>query len=125
MRLVCLLFHDVFMRRAEESGFVSQAANRYKLSLNEFDRQLDSLAELGAQPTVLHDLDGLIAADESLDAADSPPHFVFSFDDGGLSYYTLVADRFDERGWTGHCFVPTNFIGRRGFLSKAEIRDLD
>jgi peptidoglycan/xylan/chitin deacetylase (PgdA/CDA1 family) len=126
MRLVCLLFHDVFMRRAEESGFVSQAANRYKLSLNEFDRQLDSLTELGATPSLIDDLHQSTELHNAEGSEpEAPPRFVFTFDDGGLSYYTLVADRFEARGWRGHCFVPTDFIGKRGFLSANELRDLD
>src|SRR5262245_24759284 len=44
MRIVSLLFHDVYVRRPDESGFVSTAADRYKLSVDEFDRQLDGIA---------------------------------------------------------------------------------
>ncbi len=46
-------------------------------------------------------------------------------DDGGVSYYTLVADRLEARGWRGHCFVSTDAIGTRGFLSASQLRELD
>ena len=49
----------------------------------------------------------------------------FTFDDGGVSYYTVVADRLEAQGWRGHCFVSTDFIGQRGFLTAAQIRELD
>jgi peptidoglycan/xylan/chitin deacetylase (PgdA/CDA1 family) len=51
--------------------------------------------------------------------------YLFTVDDGGVSYYTLVADRLEERGWRGHCFVSTDAIGTRGFLSSGQIRELD
>ena len=38
---------------------------------------------------------------------------------------TLVADRLEARGWRGHCFVSTDAIGTRGFLTAAQIRELD
>ena len=45
-------------------------------------------------------------------------------DDGGISYYTMVADRLESLGWRGHCFITTRFSGQRGFLDKPQIRDL-
>jgi peptidoglycan/xylan/chitin deacetylase (PgdA/CDA1 family) len=51
--------------------------------------------------------------------------FAITVDDGGVSYYTLMADRLDALGWRGHCFVSTDFIGQRGFLTASQIRELD
>jgi peptidoglycan/xylan/chitin deacetylase (PgdA/CDA1 family) len=42
-----------------------------------------------------------------------------------VSYHTIIAGRLEQRGWRGHCFVSTDFIGRRGFLDADQIRDLD
>ena len=53
------------------------------------------------------------------------PRLVITFDDGGESYYTATADRLEALGWRGHCFVTTDFIGQRGFLTAAQIRELD
>jgi peptidoglycan/xylan/chitin deacetylase (PgdA/CDA1 family) len=102
MRAVSLLFHDVFVAGPHESGFQSPAADRYKLSIADFAAQLD----------------GIAAVEPSCPCA-------ITVDDGGVSYYTLVADRLEARGWRGYCFVPTDFVGRRGFLDVAQIRDLD
>jgi len=102
MRAVSLLFHDVFVASPRESGFQSAAADRYKLPAAEFDAQLEGIA--------------------------SGRHlypFLITFDDGGVSYHTIVADRLEARGWRGHCFVPTDAIGRRGFLDRAQLRKLD
>ena len=46
MRPVSLLFHDVYESNPSESGFRSPAADRYKLSVPEFEAQLDRLAQL-------------------------------------------------------------------------------
>ena len=100
---VNLLFHDVFVNDPAESGFQSAAADRYKLPSAVFQAHLDLLASL------------------------PPPALPFSltFDDGGESYYSLVADRLEHMNWRAHCFVPTDFIDRPGFLTRRQIRELD
>jgi peptidoglycan/xylan/chitin deacetylase (PgdA/CDA1 family) len=98
MNAVSLLFHDVYGSDPHESGFRSHAADRYKLSVPDFEAQLDGLGEAPAQLT---------------------------FDDGGVSYYTVVAERLETLGLRGHCFVTTDFIGQRGFLTATQIRELD
>jgi peptidoglycan/xylan/chitin deacetylase (PgdA/CDA1 family) len=101
MRTVSLLFHDVYATDPRESGFASEAADRYKLSVGAFDAHLGAIA----------------------DAGDTP--FLITVDDGGVSYYTMLAERLEARGWRGHCFVSTNQIGMRGFLDATQIRELD
>jgi peptidoglycan/xylan/chitin deacetylase (PgdA/CDA1 family) len=120
MTLVSLLFHDVYLQHPGESGFSSAAADRYKLSLGEFDRQLSGLAELGLEPCRLTG-----SAPPASGAASLTPALAVTVDDGGLSYYTVIASRLEERGWRGHCFVSTDFIGRRGFLDASQLRELD
>jgi peptidoglycan/xylan/chitin deacetylase (PgdA/CDA1 family) len=102
MRLVSLLFHDVYRDTPAESGFPTDAAHRYKLSTSAFDAQLT----------------GIASAPESLP-------FAITVDDGGVSCYTEIADRLEARGWRSTCFVTTGMIGTRGFLDAAQIRALD
>jgi peptidoglycan/xylan/chitin deacetylase (PgdA/CDA1 family) len=101
MGTVSLLFHDVYARDPRESGFASDAADRYKLPVAAFDAHLDAIASVRDVP------------------------FLITVDDGGVSYYTMLADRLEARGWRGYCFVSTNQIGARGFLDAAQIRELD
>jgi peptidoglycan/xylan/chitin deacetylase (PgdA/CDA1 family) len=107
MRAVSLLFHDVYVSDPPESGFRSPAADRYKLSLRDFEAQLDGLVRL------------------RIAVAGGSTSAVMTFDDGGVSYYTLVADRLEALGLRGHCFATTDFIGERGFLTSQQIRELD
>src|SRR5262249_62307315 len=114
MRIVSLLFHDVYVGGAADSGFVSAAADRYKLTAPAFDVQLRPLHVVRSDhPLCLADSSALVAARD----LDFP--FVLTVDDGGCSYQSQVADRLEARGWRGHAFVTTDCIGRRGFLSAA------
>ena len=122
MRVISLLFHDVFASEPSESGFISEAANRYKLTVDDFDTQLAGVH------AVRSDLPFLATRITSRDDADirvGAAPFAITVDDGGASYYTTVAERLEKRGWRGHCFVTTDFIGSRGFLSSNQIRELD
>ena len=123
MRLVSLLFHDVYAKKPHESGFRSPAADRYKLSVPDFEAQLDGLAAVDVETSrFAHEL---AAASDPIPNPGSRLPAMITFDDGGESYYTLAAERLEALGWRGHCFVSTNFIGQRGFLTPAQIRELD
>jgi hypothetical protein len=100
--MVHLLFHDVYVSDPRESGFGSPAADRYKLSVPQFDRELATIVESG--PRALP--------------------FSLTFDDGGSSFYTAIADRLEARGWRGRCFVVTDCIDTPGFLTRRQIREL-
>ncbi len=52
------------------------------------------------------------------------PVFI-TFDDGHDSAYDVVADLFEAQGWRAHFFVVTDYIGRPGFLTARQIRELD
>jgi peptidoglycan/xylan/chitin deacetylase (PgdA/CDA1 family) len=117
-RLVSLLFHDVYVTDPAESGFVSDAANRYKLSVADFEAQLAGIAR------VRMDAPSIRVTPASGRSEEQNLPYAITFDDGGVSYYTLIAGRLESRGWRGHCFVTTDCIGRHGFLDAAQIREL-
>lgn len=107
MRVVSLLFHDVYESDPGESGFCSPAADRYKLSVRDFVAQLDGLAKL------------------RMVNPDAPSPAVLTVDDGGVSFYTAIADRLESFGLRAHGFVTTDVIGQRGFLTPQHLRELD
>src|SRR5215212_6917670 len=100
--MVYLLFHDVYASNPRDSGFSSPAADRYKLSVDRFDRELAALAAVPARANP----------------------FALTFDDGGESFYTIVADRLESLGRRAHCFVATHYIDRPGFLTRRQICEL-
>jgi peptidoglycan/xylan/chitin deacetylase (PgdA/CDA1 family) len=114
-RLLTLLYHDVYAAEPAESGFAGAGADRYKLPLPEFDLQLDGLAAVLEVPPVT--LDRPVPQQGGVPVA-------ITVDDGGLSYHSEVADRLESRGWRGHCFMTSGWIGRPGFLGKQQLREL-
>jgi peptidoglycan/xylan/chitin deacetylase (PgdA/CDA1 family) len=122
MQTIALLFHDVYTRDPAESGFVSDAADRYKLTVPDFDAQLAGVRDVRSDSPIVAAALPRHAADP-VAAARGP--FLITVDDGGASYYTHIAERLEHRGWRGHCFVTTDFIDQRGFMSRDELRSLD
>lgn len=114
-RVLTLLYHDVYGADPEESGFPGHAARRYKIPLPAFERQLARLeaAVESPPPTALGPR-----------GTSMKTPFVITVDDGGVSYYTRVAERLEMRGWRGHCFMTTAWIGRPGFLDATQLRAL-
>ena len=118
MQLVSLLFHDVYRHLPDESGFRTPGANRYKLSVDALSSQFDGVAAARADRSLLAtELDGVSIMRRF--------PFLITVDDGGVSYHRVIADCLERRGWRGHAFVSTDFIGAPGFLTASEIRELD
>ncbi len=49
---------------------------------------------------------------------------LLTFDDGGASAFGPIADLLETRGWRGHVFVTTDYLGAPGFLDAAQLREL-
>jgi hypothetical protein len=96
---ITLLYHDVTPPGQEDaSGFTGAGAARYKLAPAEFRAHLDALAA-------------------------AAPGWQLTFDDGGVSAQ-VIAGALEDHGWRGHFFVTTGYLGRPGFVSTAQVRDL-
>jgi len=104
-RELTLLLHDVHDGDPSTSGFLGAAADRYKITRADLEAQLSGLAQALAGPR-------------------PPVPVTLTFDDGGASYYTTVAERLEARGWRGHCLVTSGRVGGPGFLDAGQIREL-
>jgi hypothetical protein len=71
MHTISLLFHDVHGGDPSRSGFTGVVANRYKIAVDDFDAVLRELADCD--------------------------HVRVTVDDGGASYYEMIADRLEQR----------------------------
>lgn len=110
-----LLYHDVTAEGMDDSsGFAGPGAARYKLTPDEFSRHLNSIA------AKVHDLPRSDPArlDQSSD------QWTITFDDGGVSAATTIADLLEQRNWRGWFFIATDFIDTPGFCTRAQIREL-
>ena len=110
-----LLLHDVLGDDGvwAESGFTGADADLYKFTRSELDGILDAIR--GGTP--------LQNRSDTGHPGGVGPRVWLTFDDGG-SGARHAAELLERRGWIGHFFIPTSFIGKPGFLGASEIRDL-
>lgn len=104
-RIVYLMYHDVLNEADDRSGFATSGANYYKISAQMFKEQLKSIVDV-------------IKSDRySVDV-------ILTFDDGGSSFYGVIAPLLEQYGFIGHFFIATDYIGQPGFISEQEIKQL-
>ena len=116
LRTACLLYHDVIENGDwDSSGFIGPGTAKYKLSRAEFEAHLAAVAKVRNLPAS--------TAHELADTREEFP-FLLTFDDGGESAATCIADLLEKDGWRGHFFVTAGRIGNRGFLNTEQIRSL-
>jgi peptidoglycan/xylan/chitin deacetylase (PgdA/CDA1 family) len=117
MKAVSLLYHDVIGAGDwQSSGFLGPGAARYKLDRAEFAKHLAAIVKArDAQPAI---------ASELGESSESPLPFLLTFDDGGESAYTCVADLLEEYDWRAYFLVTAGYIGTSRFLNANQIRDL-
>ena len=72
------MYHDIYKSDPKESGFCRERDFPYKLSLHTFKEHVKAISEYCLQYNI---------AKESV---------VFTFDDGGCSFYYLIADVLEE-----------------------------
>jgi polysaccharide deacetylase len=100
-----LMYHDIVEAGAEDTcGFPGRDAALYKITPETFAAHLDAIQR-------------------SCSTHPAHPAPVITFDDGGRCAMA-AAELLEQRGWIGHFFVTTNYIGTRGFLTEEEIRSL-
>jgi len=121
-RATTLLFHDVVNSGdVASSGFLVPGAKRYKLDRDEFERDLNAVAEVAPQAPEVLPADPR-SSDPRGSGRGMPLHL--TFDDGGSSAASCVAEVLDSLGWKAHFFVTTGYIGTRRFVGTNEIRAL-
>lgn len=118
MRAATLLYHDVVSSGVPEaSGFCGAVADRYKLTRETFDAHLQAII---GRPVLRCATATQILSGETI----SGWPFLLTFDDGGVSALTEIADRLENFDWRGHFFITTDRIGQPGFLSADQICEL-
>ena len=115
-----LLYHDVVDGDDNASGFPGAGAAQYKLDLRDFISHLDALAETKVPLAMLSS----VTEDTAAKYPDGDG-FLLTFDDGGVSAATSIADSLERLHWRAHFFVTTDYIGVAGFMTASQIRELD
>lgn len=106
---VCLIYHDVTARPPLAAG----GPEYFAVSVEQFDRQLDLIRELG--------LRGCSIAD----AMGRPEGAVaISFDDGDLGQAERAFPALARRGMSATFFVTTSWVGTARYASWDQLRDM-
>jgi peptidoglycan/xylan/chitin deacetylase (PgdA/CDA1 family) len=112
MRAISLMYHDVIPDATEQSN-VPQRFTPYTLNLTQFREHLSSIRP-GLPVQTIQDFRSW---------TDEIPIFL-TFDDGNASALTLAAGVLEQYSWHGHFFVTTDWIGKSGFMNRAQIIEL-
>lgn len=103
---IVLMYHDVYEANSAESGFNTPGARHYKISKDTFIEHIKAITQY-------------CEAERR-----SKDDIIFTFDDGGISFYTIIAPILEEYGWHGIFFISTRYIGTKGFMTSTQIVDL-
>jgi peptidoglycan/xylan/chitin deacetylase (PgdA/CDA1 family) len=110
-----LMYHDVVdATDPDASGFPGPSAASYKVDVSRFEQHLAAVTAW----------DQVGAPDVAVDRQGAHTVWRLTFDDGGVSAISSVADLLEQRQWRGMFFVTTDRIGKSGFLSDAHVREL-
>jgi len=117
-KVIAFMFHDVVADEdaCDESGFPGYTAAHYKLGYREFEAHCRAIASVTPP-------DGVQLLEVPAVAL-ATPVVSLTFDDGGRSACEYVADALEARGWRGHFFITTDYIGTAAFLTPSQIRSL-
>lgn len=113
---ISLLYHDVVPEGQDDSsGFPGAGAARYKMSIDQFSAHMNAVA--GTKKSCGGTVHGLLQSPAT-------PSVLITFDDGGASAYSEIANTLESRGWRGHFFITTDYINSPAFVSAEQIRSL-
>ena len=112
MRAIALMYHDI-IENTTSQGISSRRVTPYSLTYQHFRDHLNSIRQEAAVQTIQRPRKW---TEETL--------IFLTFDDGEVSAYTCAAGALEDHNWRGHFFVTTDWIGRPGFVDRAQIREL-
>ncbi len=106
MSIISLMYHCVYKNDIYESGFTNNTALIYKLKSSAFEEQMALISNYCKKNN------------KPLESV------AFTFDDGGVSFYDVIAPILEKYGFKGMFFISTAYIGKKGFLNDTQIVDL-
>ena len=113
-KVISLMYHDVVDHHGGKlSGFTGRHSAIYKLSQNDFALHLNAIRRKTSERS------------EGRGGTADGKSVLLTFDDGGASSYDPIASMLEQHGWRGYFLITTDWIGRPGFLTAGQIRELD
>lgn len=117
VRVPILVYHNV---RPTPARVMSAVDKQYEVTPGEFAAQMDYLADDGYAAIGFGELLAAQRGEKTL--PDKP--FIITLDDGRQSQYENALPALLKHGFTATFFVFSNAIGREGYLSWDELKDL-
>jgi peptidoglycan/xylan/chitin deacetylase (PgdA/CDA1 family) len=111
MKAYSLAYHDVTDGR---NGELVGHKSLYKLRPEDFKRHIESIDRRKLPVEII---------EGRKEWEEKTPVFL-TFDDGELGSYLHIVGELESKGWRGHFFVTTDWIGKPGFLNCEQIREL-
>lgn len=105
-RICTLMYHDVYDVSNQESGFNIDSNYPYKLKVSDFESQISAISRYIKKNSI------------------SSEYVRLSFDDGGISFYTLIMPIIEKYGFKGYFYIATEYIGQKGFLTEPMIKEM-
>lgn len=109
-RWACLMYHEVPAEGQELAG----AAGRFAIGAPGFARQLDWIGEAGWRATTV----------EAAREAAGGDVVAITFDDGHATHYSGAFPLLAERGMRATFFAVAGWIGRPGYVTVAQAREM-
>lgn len=97
MSEVVLMYHDIVTKEDKSSGFQNKNAFQYKVEESVFEEQVRSLVG---------------------------QNVIYTFDDGGRSFYTKAAPILEKYDQRGVFFISTKYLNTPGFLTFEQVKEL-
>lgn len=105
-RVCTLMYHDVYDVSNKESGINIDSNYPYKIQKEAFEEQIKELS-------AYIETNGI-----------DKEYIRLSFDDGGVSFYSIIMPVLEKYGFKGYFFIATSFIGQDGFLTEQMIKEM-
>lgn len=98
------MYHDIYRDTVKESGFQNNSSFQYKIQLNQFEEHIIAISAYCRKHTDVE--------------------VEFTFDDGGVSFFTYVAPLLEKYGFCGTFFISTNYLNTPLFLTTEQLQIL-
>lgn len=105
-KICTLMYHDVYEMSNRDSGFNIDSNYPYKLHISYFEEQIRAIAAYIREYNI------------------DKNYVQLSFDDGGVSFYTIIMPMLEKYGFKGYFYIATKYIGQNGFLTEAMIKEM-
>jgi peptidoglycan/xylan/chitin deacetylase (PgdA/CDA1 family) len=94
------------------------SSNKYDLTIDKFNAQLDLLKKKGYSTILPRELS------EQGDVQQGKKIIILTFDDGTADHFSMVYSLLKQKGFKGVFFVVSNMVNSRGYMTEKQISEM-